>query len=80
MTPCSEIKKEYDAKIHAELLQAESEASESLHNLAEEFGWSLVQAAAEDDIHQARLLRPKDSDRHGVDQRRKRVRRTRSLR
>ena len=62
------IKTEYDAKIHAELLQAESEASESLHNLAEEFGWSLVQAAAEDDsgVHQARLLRPKDSDRHGV--------------
>jgi len=43
------IKTEYDAKIHAELLQAESEASESLHNLAEEFGWSLVQAAAEDE-------------------------------
>ena len=43
------IKKKYDAKIHAELLQAESEASESLHNLAEEFGWSLVQAASEDD-------------------------------
>ncbi len=49
------IKKEYDAKIHAELLQAESEASESLHNLAEEFGWSLVQAAAEDDWEYIRL-------------------------
>ncbi len=49
------IKTEYDAKIHAELLQAESEASESLHNLAEEFGWSLVQAAAEDDWEYIRL-------------------------
>lgn len=49
------IKKKYDAKIHAELLQAESEASESLHNLAEEFGWSLVQAAAEDDWEYIRL-------------------------
>ena len=49
------IKKTYDAKIHAELLQAESEASESLHNLAEEFGWSLVQAAAEDDWQYIRL-------------------------
>jgi len=41
-----EIKKEYDAAIHAALEQAESEASEALSNLAEEFGWSLVHAAA----------------------------------
>jgi len=41
-----EIKKEYDAVIHAALEQAESEASEALSNLAEEFGWSLVQEAA----------------------------------
>jgi predicted Zn-dependent protease len=44
-----EIKSEYDAAIHAALEQAESEASESLRNLAGQFGWSLVQAAAEDD-------------------------------
>ena len=41
-----EIKKEYDAAIHAALEQAESEASEALSNLSEEFGWSLVHAAA----------------------------------
>ena len=41
-----EIKKEYDAAIHAALEQAESEASEALSNLAGEFGWSLVHAAA----------------------------------
>ena len=41
-----EIKKEYDAAIHAALEQAESEASEALSNLAGAFGWSLVQAAA----------------------------------
>jgi hypothetical protein len=41
-----EIKKQYDAAIHAALEQAESEASEALSSLAEEFGWSLVHAAA----------------------------------
>src|SRR5215467_7473820 len=41
-----EIKKEYDAAIHAALEQAESEASEALRNLSGEFGWSLVHAAA----------------------------------
>lgn len=41
-----EIKQKYDAAIHAALEQAESEASEALSNLSEEFGWSLVQAAA----------------------------------
>ena len=50
-----EIKKTYDAKIHAELLQAESDASESLRKLAGEFGWSLVQAAAEDDWNYIKL-------------------------
>lgn len=41
-----EIKQKYDAAIHAALEQAESEASEALSNLAGEFGWSLVDAAA----------------------------------
>ena len=41
-----EIKTKYDAAIHAALKQAESEASEALSNLSEEFGWSLVDAAA----------------------------------
>jgi hypothetical protein len=44
-----EITREYGAAIHAALEQADSEASESLSNLAGEFGWSLVQAAAENE-------------------------------
>jgi hypothetical protein len=41
-----EIKTKYDAAIHGALEQAESKASAALRNLAEEFGWSLVHAAA----------------------------------
>ena len=44
-----EIKSEYEATINAALDEAETAASESLRNLAGEFGWSLVQAASEDD-------------------------------
>ena len=44
-----EITREYGAAIHAALEQADIEASESLSDLAGEFGWSLVQAAAEDE-------------------------------
>lgn len=44
-----EIKSEYEATINAALDEAASAASESLRDLAGEFGWSLVQAAAEDD-------------------------------
>jgi hypothetical protein len=44
-----EIKSEYETTISAALDEAETAASESLRNLAGEFGWSLVQAASEDD-------------------------------